>query len=100
MRRVPISITGVGILNGLGIGRAAFWRELIRGNSGIAPIRGFDTGKYVCNLGAEIDNFNARDFMEPRFYRRLSRQSRLAVAASIEAIKDSGLIITDQNRHR
>ena len=100
MRTVPISITGVGILNGLGIGRAAFWRELIRGNSGIAPIRGFDTGKYVCNLGAEIDNFNARDFMEPRFYRRLSRQSRLAVAASIEAIKDSGLKITDQNRHR
>jgi 3-oxoacyl-[acyl-carrier-protein] synthase II len=100
MRTVPISITGVGILNGLGIGRAAFWRELIRGNSGITPIRGFDTGKYVCNLGAEIDNFNAREFMEPRFYRRLSRQSRLAVAASIEAVKDSGLKITDQNRHR
>jgi 3-oxoacyl-[acyl-carrier-protein] synthase II len=100
MRRVPINITGLGILNGLGIGKVAFWRELVRGNSGIAPIRGFDTGKYVCNLGAEIDNFNARDFMEPRFYRRLSRQSRLAVAASIEAIEDSGLKITDQNRHR
>jgi 3-oxoacyl-[acyl-carrier-protein] synthase II len=100
MTRVPISITGLGILNGLGIGKSAYWRELVRGNSGIAPIKGFDTGKYACNLGAEIDNFNARDFMEPRFYRRLSRQSRLAVAASIEAIKDSGLKITDQNSHR
>ena len=100
MAKVPISITGLGMLNGLGIGKSAFWYELVRGNSGIAPIRGFDTSKYVCNLGAEIDNFNPKDFMEPRFYRRLSRQSRLAVAASIEAIKDSGLKITDQNSRR
>ena len=100
MAKIPISITGLGILNALGIGKPAFWRELIRGNSAIAPIRRFDTGKYACNLGAEIDNFNAKDFMEPHFYRRLSRQSRLAVAASIEAVKDSGLKITDQNRHR
>jgi len=100
MAKVPISITGLGMLNGLGIGKSAFWHELVRGNSGIAPIRRFDTSKYTCNLGAEIDNFNAKDFMEARFYRRLSRQSRLAVAASIEAIKDSGLKITDKNRQR
>jgi len=100
MEKVAISITGLGMINGLGIGKSAFWHELIRGNSGIAPIRGFDTSKYGCNLGAEIDNFAAKDFMEPRFYRRLSRQSRLAVAASIEAIKDSGLKITDQNSRR
>ena len=100
MAEVPVSITGLGMLNGLGIGKSAYWRELIRGNSGIAPIRGFDTSRYVCNLGAEIGNFNVKDFMEPRFYRRLSRQSRLAVAASIEALKDSGLTVTDQNRHR
>jgi 3-oxoacyl-[acyl-carrier-protein] synthase II len=100
MTEVPISITGLGILNALGIGKSAFWRELIRGHSGIAPIRGFDTSRYVCNLGAEIVNFDAKDFMEPSFYRRLSRQSRLAVAASIEAIRDSGLKITDENCQR
>jgi 3-oxoacyl-[acyl-carrier-protein] synthase II len=88
------------MINGLGIGTSTFWHELGRGNSGIAPIKGFDTSEYVCNLGAEIENFNAKDFMEPRFYRRLSRQSRLAVAASIEALNDSGLAISDLNRHR
>jgi 3-oxoacyl-(acyl-carrier-protein) synthase len=100
MAKIPISITGLGMLNGLGIGKPTFWQELVKGNSGIAPIRRFDTHKYVCNLGAEIDNFTAKDFMEPRFYRRLSRQSRLAVAASIEAINDSGLEISDLNRQR
>ena len=100
MAKVPIIITGLGVSNALGIGKSAFWHGLIRHNSGIAPIRGFDTSKYASNLGAEIDNFDAKDFMEPRFYRRLSRQSRLAVAASIEAINDSGLEISELNRHR
>jgi len=100
MAKVPISISGLGILNSLGIGKSTFWGELIRTKSGIAPIRGFDTSKFASNLGAEINDFNAKDFMEPRFYRRLSRQSRLAVAASIEAINDSGLEISDLNRQR
>jgi len=100
MAKVTISITGLGMLNGLGIGKSTFWHELVRNNSSIAPIRGFDTSKFASNLGAEIANFNPKDFMEPRFYRRLSRQSRLAVAASIEAINDSGLEISDLNRHR
>lgn len=100
MARVPACITGLGMLNALGIGKETFWHELLKANSGIGPIRDFDTSRYVSNLGAQIANFNAKDFMEPRFYRRLSRQSRLAVAVSIEAIKDSELEITDLNRHR
>lgn len=100
MGRIPVSITGLGMLNALGIGKSNYWDQLLSGVSGIEPIQSFDTGKYASNLGAEIQNFNAKDFMEARFYRRLCRQSRLAVAASIEALQDSGLKITDQNRHR
>ncbi len=100
MTKVPVNITGLGMLNALGLGRSTYWDQLLNGTSGIAPVRSFDANKYAGNLGAEIDNFQAKAFMEPRFYRRLSRQSRLAVAASIEAIRDSGLEISDQNRHR
>lgn len=100
MARIPVSITGLGMLNALGIGKSNYWDQLLSGVSSIEPIQSFDTSKYASNLGAEIQNFNAKDFMEARFYRRLCRQSRLAVAASIEALQDSGLKITDQNRHR
>ena len=100
MAKVPINITGIGMLNALGIGRSAFWSQLLEATPGIAPIKSFDTIEYAGNLGAEIQNFNAKDFMAPRFYRRLSRLSRLAVAASIEAIEDSGLDISDENRYR
>jgi 3-oxoacyl-[acyl-carrier-protein] synthase II len=98
--KVPINITGIGMLNALGMSRSAFWRQLLQASPGIAPIKSFDTAEYATNLGAEIQNFNAKDFMAPRFYRRLGRLSRLAVAASIEAIKDSGLDISAQDRYR
>ena len=100
MAKVAVKVTGIGMLNALGIGRSTYWHQLLQATPGLAPIQGFDTDKYASNLGAEIQDFKAKDFMSSRFYRRLSRLSRLAVAASIEAIEDSGLEISDQNRQR
>jgi 3-oxoacyl-[acyl-carrier-protein] synthase II len=92
-----IVITGIGIISACGIGQEAFWQNCLRGNTGIAPIQSFDTSAYRSHLGAEARDFNPRDFMPPLKYRRLSRVSRLAVAASIEALKDSALIVTPQS---
>ena len=92
-----IVITGIGIISACGIGREAFWQNCLRGSTGIAPIQSFDTSAYRSHLGAEARDFNPKDFMPPLKYRRLSRVSRLAVAASIEALKDSALTITPQS---
>jgi len=86
-----IVITGMGIISACGIGKYAFWRNCLEGRSGIAPIQSFDTSAYRSHLGAEARNFNPKDFMPPLKYRRMSRVSRLAVAASIEAMKDAAL---------
>ncbi|KPK90320.1 MAG: hypothetical protein AMJ94_09760 [Deltaproteobacteria bacterium SM23_61] len=86
-----IVITGMGIISACGIGKDAFWRNCLEGRSGIAPIQSFDTSAYRSHLGAEARNFNPKDFMPPLKYRRMSRVSRLAVAASIEAMKDAAL---------
>ena len=100
MATIPLKITGLGILNALGVGRSIYWQQLLNAASAIAPIQGFDTATYTSNIGAEIHEFDARTFMPPRFFRRLSRLSRLAVAASIEAIKDSGIEISENNCQR
>jgi 3-oxoacyl-[acyl-carrier-protein] synthase II len=89
-----IVVTGIGIISACGIGREAFWQNCLAGRTGIAPIRSFDTSGYRSHLGAEARDFNPKDFMPPLKYRRLSRVSRLAVAASIEALKDAALEIT------
>jgi 3-oxoacyl-[acyl-carrier-protein] synthase II len=86
-----IVVTGIGVISGCGIGREAFWESCVSGRTGIAPLQSFDTSSYRSHLGAEARDFNPKDFMPSLKYRRMSRISRLAVAASIEAIKDSGL---------
>jgi 3-oxoacyl-[acyl-carrier-protein] synthase II len=91
-----IVITGIGIISACGIGKEAFWKNCLEGRTGIGPIRSFDTSAYSSHLGAEARNFNPKDFIPPLKYRRMSRVSRLALAASMEALTDAGLEITPQ----
>ena len=91
-----IVVTGIGIISACGIGKEAFWKNCLEGRTGVAPIRSFDTSPYSSHLGAEAREFNPKDFIPPLKYRRMSRVSRLAVAASMEALKDAGLEITPQ----
>lgn len=91
-----IVITGMGIISSCGIGKEAFWENCLQGKTGIAPIQSFDTSGYASHLGGEVKGFNPKDFMPPLKYRRMSRVSRLAVAASIEALRDARLTITPQ----
>jgi 3-oxoacyl-(acyl-carrier-protein) synthase len=100
MADVPLIITGLGMLNALGLGRALYWQELLSGRHGIAPVENFEPTARASNLGAQIRGFEAKAWMPGRFYRRLSRLSRLAVAASIEALADSGLVAAAENRQR
>ncbi len=91
-----IVITGIGIISPCGVGRESFWKSCLSGQAGIAPIQSFDTSAYSSHLGAEARDFNPKDFMPPLKYRRMSRVSRLAVAASIEALKDAVLAVSSQ----
>jgi len=92
-----VVITGIGIISACGIGKEAFWQNCLSGRTGISPIQSFDTSAYRSHLGAEIPNFNPKDFMPPLKYRRMSRVSRLAVAASLEAMKDAALEVTAES---
>jgi 3-oxoacyl-[acyl-carrier-protein] synthase II len=93
-------ITGLGLLNALGLEKALFWQQLLKGRHGMGPVEGFAGRPDKNFLGAAIRGFNARAWMPGPFYRRLSRLSRLAVAASVEAAADGGLEATKENRQR
>ena len=95
-----ISITGMGVISSLGVGREAFWEGCLTARSGFRQITAFDTGPFSTNVGACVVDFKPADFMKPMIYRRMSRISRMAVAASIEAVDDSGLCLERMNRER
>ena len=66
----------------------------------IAGNRNFDTEGMQSNIAGLVVGFDAGAFMPSRLYRRMSRISKMTVAASIEAVEDSGLDLEDLDRER
>ena len=95
-----VVVTGIGVITPLGNSVEKFWKNCILGNSGIKQISGLDTSVYKSHLGGELSDFNPREFMSPMQYRKMSKASRFAVSASIQALKDAALSIVDSNADR
>ena len=95
-----IVFTGIGVISSLGIDREAFWANLKEAKTGIKRITSFNTSHMETNIAAWIADFDPRQFMSPRIYRRMSRIARMTVAASVEALKDSDLNPETMDRER
>ncbi len=95
-RRRRVVITGLGVVAPNGIGKDAFWQNLIAGKSAVDYIRAFDPSPYPCKIAAEVRDFNAEDFMHPKKAKVMARFSQFGVAATRLALEDSGLRLTSE----
>jgi len=95
-----IVVTGIGVISSLGLGKEAFWESCGKARSGIKKITSFDTSSLRSNIAGCIDDFDPSRFMPPAAFRRMSRISRMAVAASVEALEDSGLSLDETDKER
>lgn len=95
-----IVFTGIGVISSLGIGQEVFLANLRKVKSGIKRITSFDTSSLGSNIAGWIEDFDPRQFISPGIYRRMGRISRMAVAASIEAVDDSDLSLNTLDRER
>jgi 3-oxoacyl-[acyl-carrier-protein] synthase II len=86
-----VVITGLGVIAPNGIGRQAFWRGLLSGNSAVRPIGAFDPSPYPCKVAAEVRDFEASDFLPPRLYKGLGRFTQFAIASAVMAVEDAGI---------
>lgn len=84
-----VVITGLGVVAPNGIGKDAFWENLIAGKSATDYISAFDPSPYPCQIAAEVRGFTPADFMSTRTARMLSRFSQFAVAAARLATDDA-----------
>ena len=91
-------VTGLGAVTPIGNDVPTFWKNLTSGVSGVAPISTFDPSDLEVRIAAEVKGFDARDWIDFKQARRMSRFSQLAVAAARQAIEDSRLEIGDHNR--
>ncbi len=85
-------ITGIGLVTALGCDRETTWSRLVRGESGVAKLRLFDTTGYRTHLAAQVDDSClVLPACAAAALRHASRTSRLGIAATAEALADAGL---------
>ncbi|MEC0248779.1 beta-ketoacyl-ACP synthase II [Paenibacillus chitinolyticus] len=90
-----VVITGLGVMSSLGQEVDTFWGNLLAGKSGISAIESFDVSEYPTRIAASVKDFNPEDYIDKREARRMDRFVQFAVAASINALKSSGLNIQE-----
>jgi 3-oxoacyl-[acyl-carrier-protein] synthase II len=99
-KKKKVVITGMGALTPIGIGLTPFWENLTAGKSGISNITLFDTENMDVKIGGEIKNFDPLDHMDKTEARRNDRFTQFILAASDEAVEDSGINLDKIERNR
>ncbi len=101
MSKRRVVVTGLGILSPIGIGITQNWQSITAGRGGIGRITHFDPTGYAATIAGEVKDFDPIQFgMTEKEARRMDRFIQLGMAASIEAFKDSGLTVTEENAER
>lgn len=93
-----VVVTGMGIIAPNGIGLDAFWESLLAGRSGIGPITLFDASDLKSRIAGEVKGFDPMKYIEPEMKpKRMARHTQFAYAASMMALEDAGLQITEKD---
>ncbi len=88
-----VAVTGVGMMTPVGIGRDASWRALLAGENGIRPVTLCAVDDLDSKIAGEVAGFDPLQWLDRKDVRRMDRFTHLAIAASAEAIEQSGLAI-------
>ena len=95
-----VVVTGLGLICGVGNTSAEIWKSIVEGRSGVAKITHFDASSHACQIAAEVKNFDPLNFIEKKEVKKMGRFIHLAMAATDEAMKMSGLKVTPENAER
>src|SRR6266481_5333448 len=91
-----VVVTGLGLVTPVGNTLETTWAALLEGQSGADYIKKFDAAKFAARFACEVKNFNPLDYIEKKEARKMGAFIHYAIAASDEAVKGSGLKITDE----
>ncbi|MBO1222989.1 MAG: beta-ketoacyl-[acyl-carrier-protein] synthase family protein [Candidatus Scalindua sediminis] len=89
-------ITGIGVVSPIGIGHQEFWKNLVSGNSSIAPMECLDLSKYESKKGAEVKDLKAEEFIGRKGLKYLNKGTKFLASSIKLALDDAGLNIDDE----
>lgn len=100
MSRRRVVVTGMGMVSPLGNDVPSSWQGILAGRSGIGPIEHMDLSAYSTRFGGSVKGFEVEEYLPAKEARKLDLFIQYGLAASFQAVRDSGLEITDDNRER
>ena len=95
-----VVVTGIGTVNPLGKNVEEYWDGLIEGRSGASLIERFPSDKLTTKFACQVNNWDPKEFIEPKAAKRMARFSQMAVAASGMALADSGIDLAKEDNFR
>ena len=89
----------MGIVSPVGSRLDEAWTNVCEGNSGTVLIDEFDTSSYPTRIAGLVKGFNADDYLSPKDQRKNDPFIYYGIGATLDAIDDAGLEITEDNGH-
>lgn len=100
MSRRRVVVTGLGVVSPVGNDIPTAWANLVAGKSGIARITRFDASAFPTQIAGEVKDFDVSSYMSPKEARHFDTFVHYGVAAGAQALRDSGLEVTEANADR
>ena len=100
MSQRRVVVTGLGIVSPVGNTLATAWDSITNGRSGISQISHFDTTAYNTRIAGEVRDFDAKAWVNPKDVKKMDTFIHYGLAASMMAMEDAGLEITEANAER
>ncbi len=100
MSRRRVVITGLGVVSPVGNDVASAWDNIIAGRSGIGALTRFDASSFPTRIAGEVRDFDISVYMPAKEARHFDRFIHYGVAAGVQALRDSGIEVTEENADR
>jgi 3-oxoacyl-[acyl-carrier-protein] synthase II len=95
-----VVVTGLGLIAPVGLDVASGWESILAGKSGIKPITHFDIEPFSVHFGGPIYGFDVEQYIPKKEARKMDAFIHYGIAAGVQAIRDSGIEISDENAKR
>ncbi|MDS4020193.1 MAG: beta-ketoacyl-ACP synthase II [Candidatus Competibacter sp.] len=100
MAKRRVVVTGMGIVSPVGSTVETAWTNILAGRSGIGPIAAFDVSGYPVRIGGSVKDFQIEQYLPVKEARKMDTFIHYGIGAAVQAIRDSGLEITETNAER
>ena len=100
MSKRRVGVTGMGIISPVGNDLVTAWDNILKGVSGIGEVTHFDASNYATRIAGQVKGFNPADWVSPKDVKKMDHFIQYGIAAGTQALRDSGLEITEANAPR